>query len=212
MNGLPRYRAFSPIAASLTLMAWQAAPSSNNATASRFWRRDGRESFAGSPDCEHNPKLSLLRVTSRTAPSRVSGGNRGMTVSQAAIDHRVVTPVRSGRVIAAVADLREGLYQSWLWTTLAHQDLKLRYRGSILGPFWQTITTVVMIGAMGFIYAKLFNTPMQTYFPLLSAGLVFWQFISGMIIEGCGTFFSQQGIIQQVRLPFSLHAYRLVYR
>ena len=135
-----------------------------------------------------------------------------MTVSQAAIDHRVVTPVRSGRVIAAVADLREGLYQSWLWTTLAHQDLKLRYRGSILGPFWQTITTVVMIGAMGFIYAKLFNTPMQTYFPLLSAGLVFWQFISGMIIEGCGTFFSQQGIIQQVRLPFSLHAYRLVYR
>jgi homopolymeric O-antigen transport system permease protein len=135
-----------------------------------------------------------------------------MTVSQAAIDHRVVTPVRSGRVIAAVADLREGLYQSWLWTTLAHQDLKLRYRGSILGPFWQTITTVVMIGAMGFIYAKLFNTPMQTYLPLLSAGLVFWQFISGMIIEGCGTFFSQQGIIQQVRLPFSLHAYRLVYR
>jgi homopolymeric O-antigen transport system permease protein len=53
---------------------------------------------------------------------------------------------------------------------------------------------------------------MQTYLPLLSAGLVFWQFISGMIIEGCGTFFSQQGIIQQVRLPFSLHAYRLVYR
>ncbi len=135
-----------------------------------------------------------------------------MTVSQAAIDYRAATPVRSGRAIAAVADLREGLHQSWLWTTLAHQDLKLRYRGSILGPFWQTITTVVMIGAMGFIYAKLFNTPMQTYLPLLSAGLVFWQFISGMIIEGCGTFFSQQGIIQQVRLPFSLHAYRLVYR
>ncbi len=132
--------------------------------------------------------------------------------SQAAIDHRVATPVRSGRAIAAVADLLEGLSQSWLWTTLAHQDLKLRYRGSILGPFWQTITTGVMIGAMGFIYAKLFHTPMEGYLPLLAAGLVFWQFTSGMITEGCSTFFSQQGIIQQVRLPFSLHAYRLVYR
>jgi len=69
-----------------------------------------------------------------------------------------------------------------------------------------------MIGAMGFIYAELFHTPLEDYLPLLSAGLVFWQFTSGMIIEGCSTFYSVQGIIQQVRLPFSLHAYRLVYR
>jgi hypothetical protein len=33
-----------------------------------------------------------------------------------------------------------------------------------------------------------------------------------MVTEGCGTFISVQGIIQQVKLPFSLHAYRLVYR
>ncbi len=132
--------------------------------------------------------------------------------SQAVIDHRAATPVRSGHAIAAVADLFEGLSKSWLWMTLAHQDLKLRYRGSILGPFWQTITTAMMIGGMGFIYAKLFHTTMEGYFPLLATGLVFWQFASGMITEGCSTFFSQQGIIQQVRLPFSLHAYRLVYR
>lgn len=119
---------------------------------------------------------------------------------------------RSGRIHSAVADLLDGLSRSWLWTTLAHQDLKLRYRGSILGPFWQTITTCVMIGAMGFIYSSLFHTPMEDYLPLLAAGLVFWQFTSGMITEGCGTFYSMQGIIQQVKLPFSLHAYRLVYR
>jgi len=96
----------------------------------------------------------------------------------------------SDRILSAAADLIEGLRQSWLWTTLAHQDLKLRYRGSILGPFWQTITTAVMIGAMGFIYAELFHTPLEDYLPLLSAGLVFWQFTSGMITEGCSTFYS----------------------
>lgn len=139
-----------------------------------------------------------------------------MTSPESALDIRMdeiaAARQRPSRALAAVVDLLEGLYQSWLWTTLAHQDLKLRYRGSILGPFWQTITTAVMIGAMGFIYAKLFHTPLQNYLPLLTAGLVFWQFTSGMITEGCGTFYSVQGIIQQVKLPFSLHAYRLVYR
>jgi homopolymeric O-antigen transport system permease protein len=139
-----------------------------------------------------------------------------MTSSETALEGRVdeiaAPPERSSRTFAAAVDLLEGLYQSWLWTTLAHQDLKLRYRGSVLGPFWQTITTGVMIGSMGFIYAKLFHTPLENYLPLLTTGLVFWQFVSGMITEGCGTFYSVQGIIQQVKLPFSLHAYRIVYR
>jgi ABC-2 type transport system permease protein/lipopolysaccharide transport system permease protein len=121
-------------------------------------------------------------------------------------------PARSSRLVLAVADLLDGLSRSWLWTTLAHQDLKLRYRGSVLGPFWQTITTIIMIGSMGFIYAKLFHMKLENYLPMLTVGLVFWQFISAMITEACGTFYSVQGIIQQVKLPFSLHAYRLVYR
>jgi ABC-type polysaccharide/polyol phosphate export permease len=120
--------------------------------------------------------------------------------------------VSPARVAAAATDLRDGLRQSWLWMALAHQDMRLRYRGSVLGPFWQTVTTIVMIGAMGLIYARLFHTRLNDYLPMLTVGLILWQFISGMITEGCSTFYSVQGIIQQVKLPFSLHVYRLVYR
>jgi ABC-type polysaccharide/polyol phosphate export permease len=118
-------------------------------------------------------------------------------------------PTRAG---LAVADLRAGFEQNWLWARLAHQDMRLRYRGSMLGPFWQTITTVIMIGSMGFIYAKLFHVELHEYLPLLSVGLVLWNFVAGMITDGCGTFDAVRGIIQQVKLPLSLHAYRLVYR
>ena len=118
-------------------------------------------------------------------------------------------PTRLGH---AANDIRDGLRQYWLWGQLAHQDMRLRYRGSILGPFWQTITTGIMIGSMGFIYAKLFHVELENYLPMLAVGLILWQFTAGMINEGCGTFVAAQGIIQQVRLPFSLHAYRLVYR
>jgi ABC-2 type transport system permease protein/lipopolysaccharide transport system permease protein len=121
-------------------------------------------------------------------------------------------PEPPSRAALAATDLLEGIRKSWLWTTLAQQDVKLRYRGSILGPFWQTLTTAVMIGGMGLIYAELFHTELHDYLPMLTVGLIFWMFIAGMITEGCGTFVGVQGIIQQVRLPFSLHAYRLVYR
>jgi len=121
-------------------------------------------------------------------------------------------PEPPSRAALAATDLIEGIRKSWLWTTLAQQDVKLRYRGSILGPFWQTLTTAVMIGGMGLIYAELFHTELYDYLPMLTVGLIFWMFIAGMITEGCGTFVGVQGVIQQVRLPFSLHAYRLVYR
>jgi ABC-2 type transport system permease protein/lipopolysaccharide transport system permease protein len=134
------------------------------------------------------------------------------TVSAGETDRIGELPEPPSRAALAATDLLEGVRKSWLWTTLAQQDVKLRYRGSILGPFWQTLTTAVMIGGMGLIYAKLFHTELQDYLPMLTVGLIFWMFIAGMITEGCGTFVGVQGVIQQVRLPFSLHAYRLVYR
>jgi ABC-type polysaccharide/polyol phosphate export permease len=116
------------------------------------------------------------------------------------------------RVALVITDFLEGARRSWLWATLAQQDIKLRYRGSVLGPLWQTLTTVVMIAGMGVIYSKLFHIELQDYLPMLTVGLIFWMFIAGMITEACGTFTAVQGIIQQVKLPFSLHVYRLVYR
>ncbi|MBV8121005.1 MAG: ABC transporter permease [Alphaproteobacteria bacterium] len=133
-------------------------------------------------------------------------------VSEPAADTIVDLLASSTRVALAVADIRDGFAQRWLWIQLAHQDMRLRYRGSMLGPFWQTITTVVLISSMGVIYSKLFHTPMKDYLPLLTVGLIIWNFIAGMITEGCGTFDAVRGIIQQVKLPFSLHAFRLVYR
>ena len=134
------------------------------------------------------------------------------TIVEAAEARIVDLPAPPSRASLAAADLIEGLRQSWLWTTLAQQDVKLRYRGSILGPFWQTATTVIMIGSMGYIYAQLFHVELQDYLPMLTVGLIFWQYLAGLLTEGCGTFTSVQGIVQSVRLPFSLHAYRLVYR
>lgn len=116
------------------------------------------------------------------------------------------------RFSQAATDLAEGAAKSWLWTALAVQDIKLRYRGSILGPLWITISTAVMVTMMGALYAKLFHSATSVYLPFVTVGLVMWQFVSTIVTEGCNTFLIAQGVVQQVRLPFSLHAYRLVSR
>ncbi len=121
-------------------------------------------------------------------------------------------PAHPSNAAIAAADLREGFKRSWFWTALAMQDIRLRYRGSMIGPFWMTLSMAIMIVAMGAIYAKLFNQNPADYLPFLTAGIIFWTFVSGQINEGCQTFISAQGIIQTVPLPYSVHAYRQVAR
>jgi ABC-2 type transport system permease protein/lipopolysaccharide transport system permease protein len=121
-------------------------------------------------------------------------------------------PRRASRAAAAWADVVEGMAKSWMWSAMAMQDIRLRYRGSMLGPFWLTISMVIMIAAMGLIYARLFNMEITRYLPFLTVGLVIWNFVSTVIIEGCQTFLSAQNVISQVRMPFTVHAWRTVYR
>ncbi len=116
------------------------------------------------------------------------------------------------RAAEAGSDFLIGFEQRWLWMALAWQDIKLRYRGSVLGPFWLTASTAVMVVAMGVIYARLFKMEVAHYLPYLTCGLIIWQFISTIINEGCNTFMSVQSIILQVPLPFSIHAFRTVWR
>jgi ABC-type polysaccharide/polyol phosphate export permease len=109
-------------------------------------------------------------------------------------------------------DIWEGMHKSWFWGALAMQDIRLRYRGSIIGPFWLTLSMAIMIGAMGFLYSKLFNQDMSTYLPFLATGLIVWNFVSSQINEGCQTFIGAQSLIQSVALPYSIHIYRQVMR
>ena len=121
-------------------------------------------------------------------------------------------PSMPGRATLAWRDLADGWRKRWMWSALAVQDIKLRYRGSMLGPFWMTISTFVMVSAMGVIYSQLFHMDVKVYLPYLAVGLIVWQLLSSVITEGCDTFLQSASVIQQVPIPFSIHVYRGVCR
>ncbi len=112
----------------------------------------------------------------------------------------------------AIGDLREAAAMWRLGWRLSLLDIKLRYRGSLLGPLWLTLSTSVMIGTIGVVYSYLFRIDMTTYFPFLTLSIIIWGFFSGVITEGCNTFTQAESVIRGMKLPFSLYAGRTLLR
>jgi ABC-2 type transport system permease protein len=119
----------------------------------------------------------------------------------------------SSRTFArAVEDIREGFTQRELWSHLGWQDIKQRYRRSVIGPFWITISQGVISLGLGMLYSQLFGLHVATFLPYISTGFIVWTFISGCLSEGMETFISNEGLIKQIRAPLTAYALRTVWR
>ncbi|MDC1427933.1 ABC transporter permease [Rhodospirillaceae bacterium] len=115
-------------------------------------------------------------------------------------------------IAASLKDLFLGLKLYSLWGRLGWNDILNKHQRSLLGPLWLTISMGVLIGALGFLYASLFKIDLAIYLPFLTVGFVLWQLISGIILDGCNVFVGSEGIIKQVKLPFAVHVYRILYK
>jgi lipopolysaccharide transport system permease protein len=112
----------------------------------------------------------------------------------------------------ALEDVSAGIAGYAAWGLLALQDIKQRYRRSVLGPFWITISTAVMVGSLGFVYARLFKQPLENYLLFIGVSLVAWGLISSLINDACTCLTDAQHLIKQVRLPLTVHVCRMVFR
>jgi homopolymeric O-antigen transport system permease protein len=123
-----------------------------------------------------------------------------------------MTPAPQTNLDKALRDVVQGLAAVHVWPMLAWQEIRQRYRRSVLGPFWLTISTAALLGGMGPLYGTLFGQPLSGYFPHLVIGFVVWLLISGLINEGCQAFIAAEGLIKQTKMPLSVHVLRVVWR
>ncbi|MBA3523876.1 MAG: ABC transporter permease [Geodermatophilaceae bacterium] len=112
----------------------------------------------------------------------------------------------------AFDDLARGWRQRPLWGHLGWQDIKQRYRRSVLGPIWITISMAVTAVALGILYAGLFGNSLEKQLPYILVGFIVWNFISACILEGSMVFISNAGLITHLPAPVSTHVFRLVWR
>lgn len=120
--------------------------------------------------------------------------------------------LRRGERRQAGVDLVQGLLQWPLWFTIGWMDVRQRYRRSLIGPFWITLSLGIFVAGLGVVYGALFRVELKTYLPYLATGMIVWTMISTLISEGCQTFIAAEGAIKQIPAPISTHVYRLVWR
>jgi len=121
-------------------------------------------------------------------------------------------PDFAARNLLAVRDVQNGARLLPLAWKLGWLDIRLRYRGSLLGPLWLTLSTGIMVGALGFLYARIFHIDVESYLPYLALSIVLWGFLSTVVAESCTAFTESEGIIRSVRIPFFLFSARLLIR
>ena len=94
------------------------------------------------------------------------------------------------------------------WFYMATQDIKLRYRRSVIGPWWVTISTGIMVLILGFLWSHIFNQAIDRYLPYFAIGFVVWGWMSSQIGESAAGFLHFQGAIKQIKLPFPIYTFR----
>ena len=119
---------------------------------------------------------------------------------------------RPRKLARALEDLELGLRRWRLPVALARLDIRNRYRGSVLGPLWLTLSTAVTFIALGALYSTLFKMNLQEYLPFLVVSLILWNVFAQVITEACTALISAEGIIRQMPLPYSVHALRCLVR
>lgn len=123
-----------------------------------------------------------------------------------------VEPQSPSAVRLAFLDIRDSLLNVRFWMTLAWVDILQRYRGSMLGPFWLTISTAALMAGLGPIYSLLFGVNLADYLPYLASGLIVWNFMVGTVNESCSTFIEAGPLMKQIRMPRMIPVLHVVAR
>lgn len=160
------------------------------------------------------PPASQELSDDQVSPVPPAGGSRRDTaLNTAGPAIEVVTGDGGpGPYARAWADIRDG-FEDWrLWLMLGWQDIRQRYRRTLIGPFWLTISLGFLVGMLGTLYGVLFGRPLEIYIPHVALGFIAWQFIASSVTDGCNGFIGSESFLKQVQVPFTSHIYRTVWR
>ncbi|MDR3213585.1 MAG: ABC transporter permease [Azoarcus sp.] len=109
-------------------------------------------------------------------------------------------------------DTFTGISATHVWLALGWHDIRQRYRRSVLGPFWFTLSTLILVSVLGALYSTFLHQEITHYLPYLGIGMVVWQYLSACINEGCLVFIGSSQLIKQIRMPLTIYVMRMVWR
>ena len=95
-----------------------------------------------------------------------------------------------------------------IWLRLGVQDVRRRFRRSVLGAAWIFLQLAIMILALGVIYGALLKQDLTSFLPFLTVSLIAWGYLTSSVTEGGQAFIASEGYVKQIGLPIYVYVFR----
>lgn len=119
---------------------------------------------------------------------------------------------RNNVALAGLDDLHGAWQRRHVAAYFALTDTFARYRRSTIGPLWIVLGTAVGVVGLGLVWSVLLGIPKAHFIPMLTVGLIGWQFISGTILEASSVFARNASTITNLYVPRFSFTIELVLR
>lgn len=98
----------------------------------------------------------------------------------------------------------------YFWLSLVRNDLRARYRRSILGVGWSLIRPLALTVILCVVFRRLFQrTDVWTFAPYVLAGLACWDYVVTATKQGCQCFFQGESYLRQHPTPAAIFPLRI---
>lgn len=94
--------------------------------------------------------------------------------------------------------LRELWNNRSIVSMLAINDLKLRYRSSVLGFLWSFLEPLLMLSVLYLVFTNIFKTDIENYPLYLLLGLIIWYMFNRSTSMGLSSLLDKRGIISHI--------------
>jgi len=109
----------------------------------------------------------------------------------------------------ALLDVVSGLKRWRLIVSLGWRDTVSTYRSSYIGPIWLFFQTVLWVLFINIVFGQSLGRGIENYLVYISIGLVVFQTLSFVLVDGSRTFIKEANLIKNIPLPVSVYVFRV---
>lgn len=99
------------------------------------------------------------------------------------------------------AKAKEILRYRQMLESLVLTDLRVRYKGSVLGFFWTLLNPILMLLVYSVVFKYVVRISMENYTAYLFIGLSAWYLFNGTLLTGSGVIIRNAGLVKKIYFP-----------
>jgi ABC-2 type transport system permease protein len=109
------------------------------------------------------------------------------------------------RIVAARPKLRHRLVEVWrnheLFSYLVNNEIKVKYKNSVLGFMWSMLNPALTILVYFFVFQLVLKNGIPSFVIYLFSGLLVWNLFQTGVLSGTSVIVANSGIVKKVAFP-----------